>query len=200
MKGSCDVAEARLSVQPALNLPTHGWGSRGLEWTQPDAAHPYWLIQRTGKNSNEADAEMFQQDMTHAMACAVRAVTSAAAPGPSCNRHVLCDSAMHCQHEDNIYGGEGCDLETESRRFPGGNMLQQTRTPSTISTSRRSCIQQRGLNTKGLRKGGRNPRWWSDPRWLWQWSEPRWWAVAACPSLESSTVVAFFGMRSIHVC
>ena len=45
--GSKDV-DVRLKVQPELKLPTKG--AKGLEWTQSDAVHPFWFIQRADKN------------------------------------------------------------------------------------------------------------------------------------------------------
>jgi len=75
--GDVDV---RLRVQPELKLPTSG--AKGLEWTQSDAVHPFWFIQRADKNDIEANAEIVQQDLTHVMACSFSAVTSGAAKVP----------------------------------------------------------------------------------------------------------------------
>ena len=76
---SSDV-EVRLKVQPELKLPANG--ANGLKWTQSDAVHPFWFIQRTGKDESEANADLVQQDFTHVMACSFSAVTSAAAEVP----------------------------------------------------------------------------------------------------------------------
>ena len=81
--GSRDV-EVTLKVQPELKFPTNG--AKGLEWTQSDAVHPFWFIQRTDKNEIEANADLVQQDLTHVMACSFKAVTSAAAKvSPTCS-------------------------------------------------------------------------------------------------------------------
>ena len=77
--GSKDV-DVRLKVQPELKLPTKG--AKGLEWTQSDAVHPFWFIQRADKNHIEANAQIVQQDWTHVVACPFNAVTSAAATVP----------------------------------------------------------------------------------------------------------------------
>ena len=76
---SVDV-EVRLKVQPELKCPTNG--AEGLAWTQSDAVHPFWLIQRADNNEIEANADLVQQDLTHVMTCSFSAVTSSAAKVP----------------------------------------------------------------------------------------------------------------------
>jgi hypothetical protein len=81
--GSRDV-EVTLKVQPELKFPTNG--AKGLEWTQSDAVHAFWFIQRTDKNEIEANADLVLQTLTHVMACSFDAVTTAAARvSPTCN-------------------------------------------------------------------------------------------------------------------
>ena len=59
-----------------MKLPTGG--PKALKWTQSNAVHPFWFIQRADNNDIEANADLVQQDLTHVMACDFNAVTSAA--------------------------------------------------------------------------------------------------------------------------
>ena len=76
---SSDV-EVRLRVQPELKLPTKG--AKGLDWTQSDAVHPFWFIQRTDKNEIEANADIFHPEFNHVVACSFDAVTLSAVHVP----------------------------------------------------------------------------------------------------------------------
>ena len=71
-----DVA-VRLKVQPELKFPVKG--AKGLQWTQFDAVHPFWFIQRADKIEMEANADLVMQDFTHITACSYKAVTSGGA-------------------------------------------------------------------------------------------------------------------------
>ena len=73
-------SQVRMRVQPELKLPTIG--AKGLEWTQSDAVHPFWFIQRPDKDDTIANAQIVQQEWSHVAACAFKAVTSAAATVP----------------------------------------------------------------------------------------------------------------------
>ena len=55
-------------------------GAQGLVWTQSDAVHPFWFIQRTDKNEMEANADLVMQEFTHVMACDFKAVSTTGAP------------------------------------------------------------------------------------------------------------------------
>ena len=69
--------QVRLKVQPELKLPTSG--AKGLDWTQSDAVHPFWFIQRTEKHEFESNADLTYQDVTHLTACSFTSVSCTAA-------------------------------------------------------------------------------------------------------------------------
>ena len=63
-----------------MSLPKNG--PKGLEWTQSNAVHPFWFIQRADKDDIVANAQIVQQEWTHVTACAFKAVISGAATIP----------------------------------------------------------------------------------------------------------------------
>ncbi len=98
--GDMDV---RLRVQPELKLPTNG--AKGLEWTQSDAVHPFWFIQRTDKNEIEANADVFHQEFTHVVACSFKAVTSAVVTVPP-ETNTFTVSVPFIRNTDRIAAGQ----------------------------------------------------------------------------------------------
>ena len=53
-----------------------------MDWTQYNAVHPFWFIQRHEKDDTIANAQIVQQEWTHVAACAFKAVISGAATIP----------------------------------------------------------------------------------------------------------------------
>ena len=73
-----DSVAVSLKVQPELKFPVNG--AKGLQWTQSDAVHPFWFIQRTDTNEMEANADLVMQAFARVMACDFKAVPTTGAP------------------------------------------------------------------------------------------------------------------------
>ena len=70
-------SEVTVFVQPELKLPSQG--PQGLDWASSDNAHPFWFIQRTQTDEQEANAHLVHQDLTHVVACSFKPLSSFAA-------------------------------------------------------------------------------------------------------------------------